>query len=66
MFSSATKGWTIRKVMEGEQKQKKEKIPRKLLMNKYIPTDSGPKKNYAQEKKKFLHLTCTKRKSCTS
>ena len=60
-------GWTIRKVMEGVgQKQKKKIFPRKLLIKKCIPTDSGQKniclrkkKNICTshvQKKKILHL----------
>ena len=43
-----------------EQKQKK-KFPRKLLIKKYIPTDSGQKKIYVQGGKKHFHPTCTKK-----
>ena len=45
----------------GGAKAKKNFFPRKLLIKKYIPMDSG-KKIYMpkEEKKNDIHLTCTK------
>ena len=43
-------------------KSKNKLFPRKLLIKKYIPTDSGQKKSiYKEGKKKISALQCTKK-----
>ena len=57
MFSSPTKGWTIRKMKsdggEGNQKQKKEKNSKEIVNEQIYSYGFWPKKIMPKRKKKF-------------
>ena len=59
-LSNLFKGWTIRKVMGGRQKQNKKKISRKLSIRKIYPYGFWPK-NICPRRKKKTNLHVQKR-----